>query len=107
MDGQFNLVICDPPHDKYGKTSYMAIKYGSWSEEEFACTMAKANKEFWRVLQKQGLLLLKIQSNRRDTAIAVLNRFKLLLEIEAIRRSYHNKSGLRTYWLLFMRRAEA
>lgn len=64
QDGQFSLVVFDPPHlIRLGKNSWMAKKYGvlpkAWRE------VIKAGfEECWRVLKNDGTLIFKWNENQ-------------------------------------------
>ena len=67
-NGQFKLVIFDPPHlIKLGKNSWMAKKYGvlekDWKED-----LRKGFSECFRVLEDYGVLIFKW--NERDKKIS-------------------------------------
>jgi ubiquinone/menaquinone biosynthesis C-methylase UbiE len=57
-DESFKLVVFDPPHGRFGKTSYMAAFYGrlgdNWRE-----MLRKGFLECFRVLKPEGILIFK------------------------------------------------
>lgn len=58
-DGQFKLVVFDPPHLKsLGKNSWMAKKYGRL-EDGWEEMIRKGFEECFRVLDKHGILVFK------------------------------------------------
>lgn len=103
-DNTFSMVLFDPPHDKWGKSSFMRVLYGSWNNEMFVHKVGPANQEFYRVLKPGGFLFVKIQDNKqRDKQLVeLLSNFKLLLKIHQAPLSGRTKN--KTYWMLFVRR---
>lgn len=57
LDGQFSLVIFDPPHLDVG-TGWQVEKYGKLPKD-WKKWMTKAFSECWRVLAKNGTLIFK------------------------------------------------
>jgi len=98
----FNLIIFDPPHDQYGKRSYMALRYGSLSDEEYELLLWHTDLEFYRVLQPKGILLVKISGARRKTTLEWLTHFKMLLDNAYWSKSYHCRK--KTHWIHLVRK---
>ena len=96
-DGQFSLVVLDPPHlIKAGKQSWLALKYGKlnddWRED-----IRKGFKECFRVLANGGVLIFKWN----ETQIKVSE----ILELTNQKPVFGHISGKRanTHWICFMK----
>jgi len=101
-DGVFSMVIFDPPHDKYGKRSYMALRYGSISDEDYEALLENVNSEFSRVLRPLGILLAKISGARRKITMIELRNFRMLLDNAYWSKAYHCRK--KTHWIHFVKR---
>ncbi len=96
-DGQFTLVVFDPPHlVKAGKQSWLAAKYGKLSED-WREDIRKGFAECFRVLAKGGVLIFKWN----ETQIKVSE----LLELTNQKPLFGHISGKRsnTHWITFMK----
>lgn len=96
-DGQFNLVVFDPPHlIKAGKESWLALKYGklqaSWRDD-----IRKGFEECFRVLANGGVLIFKWN----ETQIKVSE----ILALTDQKPVFGHISGKRanTHWITFMK----
>jgi len=96
-DGQFKLVVFDPPHlIKAGKQSWLALKYGKlkndWQED-----LRKGFKECFRVLATDGVLIFKWN----ETQIKVSE----VLGLTDQKPLFGHISGKRanTHWITFMK----
>ena len=96
-DGQFNLVVFDPPHlVRAGKQSWLALKYGKlngdWRED-----IRKGFEECFRVLDTGGVLIFKWN----ETQIKV----REVLALTDQKPWFGHPSGKRakTYWIGFMK----
>lgn len=59
-DGQFPLVVFDPPHlVRAGENSWMRKKYGKLPKEGWKEYLAQGFNECWRVLSAKGTLVFK------------------------------------------------
>ena len=99
-DGQFNLVVFDPPHlVRAGKQSWLALKYGklneAWQED-----IRKGFSECFRVLAIGGVLIFKWN----ETQIKVSE----ILELTNHKPVFGHISGKRanTHWITFMKMSE-
>ncbi len=101
--GLFTLVIFDPPHDQFGKNSYMNLRYGSLSVKQYEDMLRIANEEFSRVLQPGGCILVKLMDRRTQMTKRALKNFKPLLDIS--RKSLSQRSRSRTHHILFVKSA--
>jgi tRNA G10 N-methylase Trm11 len=86
-DKTVGAIVCDPPHLKFGLSSFMAKQYGSWSEKDTIEIMTIANQEFSRILTDHGHLFLKIMPEREDLFKKTLTNFRFFLEIPTIKRN--------------------
>ncbi|WP_198077553.1 TRM11 family methyltransferase [Acinetobacter calcoaceticus] len=96
-DGQFTLVVFDPPHlVKAGKQSWLAAKYGKLSED-WREDIRKGFAECFRVLANGGILIFKWN----ETQIKVSE----LLELTDQKPLFDHISGKRsnTHWITFMK----
>ena len=96
-DGQFKLVVFDPPHlVKAGKQSWLALKYGKlgqdWKED-----IRKGFSECFRVLANHGTLIFKWN----ETQIKVSE----ILELTDQKPIFGHISGKRsnTHWIVFLK----
>lgn len=95
-DSSFSLVVFDPPHARFGKTSYMAMYYGrlddNWRE-----VIRKGFSECFRVLRPDGVLIFKW--NETDYKV------KDILKLTSEKPLFGHKSGklLKTHWLTFIK----
>ncbi|MDO7525734.1 class I SAM-dependent methyltransferase [Acinetobacter baumannii] len=96
-DGQFNLVVFDPPHlIKAGEKSWLALKYGKlnqdWRED-----IKKGFQECFRVLAKGGVLIFKWNETQIKTnEILALTKHAPLFGHSSGKRS-------NTHWFGFMK----
>ena len=96
-DGQFNLVVFDPPHlVKAGKQSWLALKYGKLNED-WREDIRKGFSECFRVLATGGVLIFKWN----ETQITVSE----ILELTDQKPVFGHISGKRanTHWITFMK----
>ncbi|MEX5287298.1 SAM-dependent methyltransferase [Acinetobacter towneri] len=96
-DGQFTLVVFDPPHlIKAGKKSWLAAKYGKLSEN-WRDDIKKGFSECFRVLANGGVLIFKWN----ETQIKVSD----ILELTEQKPLFGHISGKRanTHWITFMK----
>ena len=96
-DGEFKMVVFDPPHLKrLGKNSWMAKKYGilntTWQQD-----LKLGFKECFRVLETGGTLIFKWN----ETQIKV----KEVLALTDVRPLFGHFTGHRTmtHWYVFMK----
>ncbi|SSI88627.1 methyltransferase [Acinetobacter baumannii] len=96
-DGQFTLVVFDPPHlVKAGKQSWLAAKYGKLSED-WREDIRKGFAECFRVLSNGGVLIFKWN----ETQIKVSE----VLALTDQKPLFGHISGKRsnTHWITFMK----
>ena len=96
-DGQFNLVVFDPPHlVRAGKQSWLALKYGKLNEDWHE-DIRKGFAECFRVLATGGVLIFKWN----ETQIKVDEILKLTNQ----KPVFGHISGKRanTHWITFMK----
>ncbi|TCB67430.1 class I SAM-dependent methyltransferase [Acinetobacter sp. ANC 4216] len=99
-DGQFNLVVLDPPHlVRAGKQSWLALKYGRL-DEDWREDIRKGFAECFRVLATGGVLIFKWN----ETQIKVSE----ILELTIHKPVFGHISGKRanTHWITFMKMSE-
>lgn len=99
-DGQFKLVVFDPPHLTWaGDKSWMALKYGclkgDWKE-----MLRKGFNECFRVLDPDGVLIFKWSE--------VQIPLKEILPLSPYPPLFGHRSGknMNTHWLCFMKPVE-
>ena len=100
-DGQFKLVVFDPPHlVRAGKNSWLALKYGKLNQD-WRDDLAKGFAECFRVLATDGVLIFKWN----ETQIKVSEILKLTEQ----KPLFGHISGKRanTHWITFMKGGEA
>ena len=92
----FNLVIFDPPHAKFGKSSYMAKQYGSLCNN-WRDVLKSAFSECFRVLKKNSILIFKW--NEIDIKV------REILELTPEKPLFGHKSGkqMNTHWITFLK----
>lgn len=96
-DGQFKVVVFDPPHlDKLGETSWMALKYGKLPQDWFEY-ISKAFNECFRVLEHDGVLIFKWNEIQIKTSE--------ILKCSPYKPMFGHISGKRsdTHWVCFMK----
>lgn len=97
-DESFHLVIFDPPHlVQIGFKSYMALKYGKLSHNQWEDDIRQGFKECFRVLKPNGVLIFKWN----ETQI----RTKQILSLTAYKPIVGHISGKRsnTHWISFLK----
>lgn len=99
-DKSVRLLFCDPPHLKFGLSSFMAKQYGSWSEKETVKIMKIANEEFARVLTDEGTLILKIMPEREDLFKKALTNFHFIIEIPTVKRNGRAEEKQGALWYI-------
>ena len=96
-DGQFKLVVFDPPHlVRAGKQSWLALKYGKL-ENDWREDLRKGFSEYFRVLATDGVLIFKWN----ETQIKVSEILKLTDQ----KPLFGHISGKRanTHWMTFIK----
>lgn len=96
-DGQFNLVVFDPPHLlEVGEKSWLALKYGRL-EGDWSTMLQKGFEECFRVLAPDGVLVFKW--SEIDVPV------KMILELSPYKPLFGHRSGknMNTHWLCFMK----
>lgn len=96
-DGQFKLVVFDPPHlVRAGAHSWLALKYGKL-QEDWCDDLRKGFEECFRVLANDGILIFKWN----ETQIKVSEILKLTDQ----KPLFGHISGKRanTHWITFMK----
>jgi hypothetical protein len=103
-DGEFDLVIFDPPHMTCGPASAMAARYGHYLTAEIRELVGVAFVEFHRVLKLDGLVAFKWNDHDTslDSILAPVTGFDRLVGVPTATRTKHSST---TYWVL-MRRVE-
>ena len=93
----FYLIVFDPPHMFLGKTSYMAMKYGSLNKETWQGDIKKGFSECFRVLRQNGILIFKW--NEFNISL------KDILKLCEYKPLFGHPSGKaqRTHWVSFMK----
>lgn len=98
-DKSVSKLVCDPPHLKFGLSSFMAKQYGSWSEKETVEIMQIANLEFCRILEDHGTLILKIMPERKDLFLKTLTNFNFFLAIPTVKRNGKDQKQGATWYI--------
>lgn len=94
-DGNFRLVVFDPPHlCRLGETSWMMQKYGKLNEQNWREDLKAGFAECFRVLEKNGVLVFKW--NEEQVSI---NDVVRLAPCQPLFGQRHGK----THWLVFMK----
>ncbi len=96
-DGNFKLVVFDPPHLKHaGKKSWIAAKYGVLSED-WREDIKQGFSECFRVLANEGVLIFKWNEIQIKTSE--------ILSLTGRKPLFGHKSGKRsgTHWICFMK----
>ena len=96
-DGEFKLVVFDPPHMKsLGKDSWMAKKYGilnpTWKDD-----IRQGFSECMRVLEANGVLIFKWNEDQIKVSE--------ILKVIDMQPLFGHKSGKsqKTHWMCFMK----
>jgi len=77
----FSVIIFDPPHLDVSLDSWLGKKWGGWTQHQTIETVRAANKEFQRVLRKDGVLILKVLPREFRLYEALLKGFMFFLPI--------------------------
>ncbi|MDE6019996.1 MAG: SAM-dependent methyltransferase [Ruminococcus sp.] len=96
-DGQFKLVVFDPPHlVQVGDKSWLSLKYGKL-EKEWHTVIKKGFEECFRILDIYGVLIFKWSE--------VQIPLKEILSLCPVSPLFGNRSGRNnsTHWLCFMK----
>lgn len=96
-DGQFKLVVFDPPHlRKAGKKSWLVLKYGKLNED-WRDDLRKGFAECFRVLDQHGTLIFKW--NETDIKVSEI------LKLTDQKPIFGHISGKRsnTHWIVFLK----
>jgi len=127
-DKTFNAIFFDPPHDwgaepfdfemgkflksrQWGKTYPFQFTYYGWdkykTKQELIVFIYKAQKEFYRILKDDGLLLVKwcevkIPKNR---FLAIFENWRLLMELP-IGDPTHTWGEYQTYWFIMEKKEQ-
>lgn len=95
-DNSFNLIVFDPPHMKtFGKTSWMAKKYGVLDKENWKDHLSKGFDECWRVLSCGGTLIFKwnVTDIKLKEVLSCFSQKPLFGQTTTI--------NLKTHWIVF------
>ena len=96
-DGQFKLVVFDPPHlIKAGKQSWLALKYGKL-QEDWREDIRKGFAECFRVLANDGVLIFKW--NEHEVPVSQI----LALTPERPLVGQRCGETAKTHWMVFMK----
>jgi SAM-dependent methyltransferase len=100
-DGQFALVVFDPPHlVRNGHSGWLAKKYGKLGDD-WQADIRKGFAECFRVLRPEGVLVFKW--NERDIPVSQI------LQLTSERPLFGNRCGrtAKSHWLVFMKAPRA
>lgn len=97
-DGEFAMVVFDPPHlTSLGNSSWMAKKYGVLDKEDWREDLRQGFAECFRVLRHEGVLIFKW--NEYDIMVSEILK---LVEHKPI---FGHRSGKlsKTHWIVWMK----
>jgi len=99
----FSMIIFDPPHARYGSSSYMNLRYGCLSRKDYSALVVWANIEFARVLKPQGYVYAKVfdYEDRPTILKRCFSNFKPLLDIQHTSKA--SATSYKTHWMLFVK----
>jgi hypothetical protein len=100
----FSLVFFDPPHlTSLGPKSWMAKKYGVLDRETGRQDIKAGFNEYWRVLKKNGVLVLKwsLDVSHPSRSIPVTDLIKVIGRSPLFGTRPGPKNS--TYWLVFIK----
>ena len=101
-DGQFSLVVFDPPHLRCGKTSFMYYKYGTL-DGEWRENLRRGFAECFRVLKPNGTLVFKwCDSYKPLKEVLALTQHKPVIWHGTTSRSGTKK----TYFVVFFKEGD-
>lgn len=97
-DGQFKIVVLDPPHmNKGGDTGWQVLKYGRLPKE-WREYITKMFKECFRVLENDGVLIFKWnETHIKVNDIIDCSKYKPMCG------QVRNSNTAKTHWLWFMK----
>lgn len=101
-DGEFDVVVFDPPHLNVGATSQMGKQYGHYTTQEIRDLVRDAFVEFHRVLKPDGLVAFKWNDHdtKLDRILEPVVGFDRLVGVPVAMRTKHSST---TYWCLLRR----
>ena len=96
-DGQFKIVVLDPPHLKnVGETSWTYLKYGKLPKD-FKPHLTDMFNECFRVLEDDGVLIFKWNEDQILTSeIVALSPYKPMI-------GHRSGKQQKTHWIVFMK----
>jgi hypothetical protein len=95
-DGQFNLIVFDPPHlEKVGDTAWMKKKYGRLDSLNWRHDLSVGFDECWRVLSENGTLIFKWNETQipLKSVLACFSRRPIF--------GHTTTHNLKTHWMTF------
>jgi len=97
----FDLIVYDPPHMNYGKTSNMSKVYGHFTTQQIIENIRGSAKEAYRVSKPTALMALKW--NNHDMPVSKV--YKLMPQWEPLfGHKTKDGPGSQTYWVMFKKR---
>lgn len=102
-DGEFDMVVFDPPHGSIGAAAMMAKRYGAIKTAEVRTLIERTGREAHRVTRSDGLMVLKWS----DREMSINQIVPLLPSWEPLfghAFATHNSRNAHTHWLLLRRR---
>lgn len=101
-DGEFDLVVFDPPHGVIGPNGAMATRYGHYTTQEILDLVRDSFTEFHRILKPDGLVAFKWSTHdmKLERVLALTSGFDRLVGVPTAMRSKHASV---TYWCLLRR----
>lgn len=104
-DKSFKLVVWDPPHLKaLSPKSWIAKKYGSLCPETWQDDINRGFKEYYRVLEDHGTLIMKWSCSATSTPSRDIPLKEMLKQIPITPLFGHTTgSKSNTYWICFMK----
>ncbi len=103
-DKTFNLIVFDPPHFMgMSPKSWLAKKYGILNREIWRDDIRKGFDECWRVLKKDGVLIVKWSEDFQNKSRSIsISEFIKVVGREPL---FGHRTGTRsnTHWLCFMK----
>jgi hypothetical protein len=98
-NGEFDIVVFDPPHMNVGPTSSMAQSYGHFTTHEIRELVRDAFAEFHRILRADGLVAFKWADHDMslDKILSPVRGFDRLVGVPTAMRTKHSSQ---TFWVL-------
>lgn len=101
-DGEFDLVVFDPPHVNFGANAQMSKTYGHHTTSEIRDIVSGTSKEAYRITRTDALMALKWNDHdqKLDKILCLMSEWEPLFGHKTSIRTKHLST---TYWVMLRR----